>query len=112
MAIENFSRKIMGSGVFHIYIAAGFFGTLIFFVLNSNLFTPLEMTFGTIIVTIALKSISNLMFSLIVLLFDLKHTHEEHDFKMAEDRLNILLNQMNVAEASAQASKIVNEQQK
>jgi hypothetical protein len=106
MAVESFSRKVVSSGVLHTYIATGFFATLIFFVLNSHLFTPMEMMFGTIVVTIALKGVSNLMLSLIILLFDLTNAQEQHKFKLSEDRLNILLNEMSVAEASAQSSKM------
>ncbi len=107
MIIENFSHKIMSSGVFNTYIATGFFGTLIFFILNSHLFTPLEMMFGTIMVTIALKGISNIMLSLVILLFDLKNSKDEQQFKASEDKLDLLLNEMQMKEAQLKTAKVI-----
>ena len=107
MVIENFSHKIIHSGVFNTYIATGFFGTLIFFILNSHLFTPLEMMFGTIIVTITLKGISNIMISLVILLFDLKNTKDEQQFKTSEDKLDLLLNEMQMQEAQIKTAKVI-----
>ena len=43
MVIEKFSQTVINSGIFRLYIATGFFATLIFFVLNAELFTPFEM---------------------------------------------------------------------
>ena len=105
MVIENFSHKVMSSGVFHTYIAIGFFATLIFFILNAQLFTPLEMVFGTILVTIALKGMSNIMFSLIILLYDLQNNQEEQEFKLVEDRLDLLMNELKMQEAKVKTTK-------
>ena len=106
MVIENFSHKIIGSGVFNTYVASGFFATLIFFIFNSHLFTPLEMMFGTIIITTILKGISNIMISLIILLFDLKNTKDEHQFKASEDKLDLLLNEMQMKEAQLKTAQV------
>ncbi len=35
MVIERFSQNVVSSGLFKIYIATGFFATLIFFVINA-----------------------------------------------------------------------------
>ncbi len=96
MVVENFSQRILGSGLFRLYIAAGFFGSLIFFVLNANTFTPLEMAIGIIFITIGLKGLANLMFSLIVLFFDLDKAKEELDFKYNNEKINSLLSELNV----------------
>lgn len=61
MVIERFSQNLINSGIFKIYIATGFFATLIFFVVNSELFSPIEMILGSILITIILKGLSNLM---------------------------------------------------
>jgi hypothetical protein len=108
MEIEVFARKIMSSGILNIYIAAGFFATLIFFILNSHMFTPLEMTFGTIIITIALKGVSNIMLSLIILLFDLEDNQSEHKFRLAEEKLDLLINEMKMQEATMKSVKVNN----
>ncbi len=105
MVIQNFSRQIIEGGIFRAYIAAGFFATLIFFVLNSHLFTPFEMMFGTIIVTIAFKGISNMMISLVILLFNLQGTHDEQAFKIAEDKLDLLMHQMKMNTVESRDSK-------
>ncbi len=105
MVIQNFSQQIIHSRVFSTYIAAGFFATLIFFVLNAHLFTPFEMMFGTVIVTIALKGISNMMISLVILLFNLQDTHDEQSFKIAEDKLDLLIHQMKMGVVESKDSK-------
>ena len=110
MVIENFSKKVLYSGLFNTYIATGFFATLIFFVINSHLFTPFEMMFGTIIVTVALKGISNMMLSLIILLFNLENTKEKYDLHIAEDKLDLLMNEIKMKEARVRASKSIDEE--
>ncbi len=104
MVIENFSRNVMGSGVFNTYIATGFFATLIFFIFNSHLFTPMEMMFGTIIVTIALKGVSNMMFSLLVLLFNLQGLDDEQQYKIAEERLDLLTHEIQMKSAQSKSA--------
>ena len=105
MIIEKFTQNILNSGLFRLYIASGFFGTVVFFVLNSNLFTPLEMTIGVIIVTVALKGISNLMLSMIILFFNLDNKKEEMDFKYNTRKIESLLNELNLNENSAKTAK-------
>lgn len=105
MIIEKFTQNILNSGLFRLYIASGFFGTVVFFVLNSNLFTPLEMTVGIIIVTIALKGISNLMLSMIILFFSLDNKKEEMDFKYNTRKIESLLNELSLNENSTNAAK-------
>jgi len=105
MVVENFSQRILGSGLFKLYIATGFFGTLIFFVLNANSFTPLEMTFGIVFVTIGLKGLANLMFSLIILFFDLNKAKKELDFKYNSEKINSLLSELNVQSTQNKKTK-------
>ena len=106
MVIESFSQKVVASGIFHTYIATGFFGTLIFFIINADLFTPLEMTFGTILITIALKGVSNMMLSLVILLFNLKNTHEKHNFKTAADKLELLVNELQLQDTRLKSATV------
>jgi len=105
MVIEQFSRKVLNSGVLDTFVATGFFSILIFFTLNSYLYTPLEMMFGTVLVTIAFKGVSNMMFSLIILLFDLENAQAEQELKIAEDKLDLLLNEMKMTEARLKSEK-------
>lgn len=98
MIIERFSQTVINSGIFRLYIATGFFATLIFFVVNAELFTPFEMILGTILVTIILKGMSNIMLSLIISLFSLDNKRSEFDFKYNEEKIQIMLNELSVKE--------------
>ena len=48
MVVERFSQNLINTGIFRIYIAIGFFATIIFFTFNAELFSPLQMLFGAI----------------------------------------------------------------
>lgn len=96
MIIERFSQNVINSGVFKFYIATGFFATLIFFTVNADLFTPMEMILGIILVTVILKGISNMMLSLIISLFSLDNKRSEFDFKYNEEKIQIMLNELTV----------------
>ena len=98
MIIERFSQTVINSVIFRLYIATGFFATLIFFVLNAELFTPFEMILGTILITIVLKGMSNLMLSLIISLFSLDNKRSEFDFKYNEEKIQVMLNELSVKE--------------
>ncbi|QDF29846.1 hypothetical protein [Halarcobacter anaerophilus] len=105
MVVEKFSQNVINSGIFRLYIATGFFATLIFFVLNADLYTPLEMMFGIIGVTIVLKGVSNMMLSLIILLFDLDSKRKELDFKYNEEKINEMMAELGVQEAQNVGNK-------
>ena len=96
MVIERFSQTVINSGIFKLYIATGFLATLIFFTINADLFTPMEMILGIILVTIVLKGVSNMMLSLIVSFFSLDNKRSEFDFKYNEERVQVLLNELTV----------------
>ena len=96
MVIERFSQTVINSGVFRLYIAAGFFATLIFFTVNADFFTPMEMILGIILVTVTLKGVSNLMLSLIISLFSLENKRNEFDFKYKEEKIQVMLNELSV----------------
>ncbi|XPV69277.1 MAG: hypothetical protein ACNI25_01575 [Halarcobacter sp.] len=99
MVVEKFSQSVINSGIFRLYIATGFFATLIFFVINADLYTPIEMIFGIIGVTVILKGVSNMMLSLIILLFSLDNKKKELDFKYNEDKIDAMLAELGVQEA-------------
>ncbi len=105
MVVERFSQAVINSGVFRLYIATGFFATLIFFVINADLFTPMEMIFGIVSVTIVLKGISNMMLSLIILLFNLENKRDELDFKYNEEKINAMMSELTVQDAETMAEK-------
>lgn len=100
MVVEKFSQGVLNSGVLRLYIATGFFATLIFFVINSDLFTPLEMLFGIVAVTIVLKGISNIMLSLIIALFSLDNKRSELEFKHNSDKIDALLAELTIQDAA------------
>lgn len=99
MVIERFSQSVINSGIFRFYIGTGFFATLIFFVLNAQMFTPIDMIIGVIAVTVALKGISNLMLSMIILLFSLDNKESEMDFKYNVEKIDAMLSELKVQEA-------------
>ena len=99
MVVERFSQTVVNSGIFRLYIATGFFAVLIFFVLNSELYTPLEMIAGVIGVTIILKGLSNMMLSLVILLFNLDNKQRELDFQYQSEKIDILLNELSIQES-------------
>ncbi len=96
MIIERFSQNVINSGIFRLYTATGFFAIVIFFTINADLFTPLEMISGIILVTVGLKAISNLMLSLIIGLFSLDNKRSEFDFKYNEEKIQVMLNELTV----------------
>jgi len=99
LVVERFSQTVVNSGIFRLYIATGFFAVLIFFVLNSELYTPLEMIAGVIGVTIILKGLSNMMLSLVILLFNLDNKQRELDFQYQSEKIDILLNELSIQES-------------
>ena len=103
MVVERFSQNLINTGIFKIYIAIGFFATIIFFTFNSELFSPLQMLFGAILVTVTLKGFSNLMLSFIVNNFSLDQKRMEFDNRYNEDKINLLLNQLVVKDKKEEA---------
>lgn len=94
MVVERFSQNLINTGIFRLYIAIGFFATIIFFTFNTELFSPLQMLFGAILVTVVLKGFSNLMLSFIVNNFSLDEKRADFDNKYNEDKISLLLNQL------------------
>ena len=94
MVVERFSQNLINTGIFRIYIAIGFFATIIFFTFNAELFSPLQMLFSAILVTVTLKGFSNLMLSFIVNNFSLEQKRMDFDNRYNEDKINLLLNQL------------------
>jgi len=103
--VERFTQNIINSGIFRLYIATGFFATSVFFVINAELFSPFEMILGVIGVTVALKGITNLMLSMIVLFFSLDNKKEELDFKYNSERIDSLLSELSVNANTTQVNK-------
>ncbi len=101
MVVERFSQNVINSGLFRLYIATGFFASLIFFVVNAELFTPIEMIIGIMGITTILKGISNIMLSLIISLFSLENKKEEIDFNYNDEKIDAMMSELNVQEIIA-----------
>lgn len=99
MVVERFSQNVINSGIFRLFIATGFFATLIFFVVNADYYTPLEMIAGVMGVTVMLKGLSNVMLGVIVSLFSLKNKEEEFNFKYNKEKIDMLVSELAVQEA-------------
>ena len=105
MIVENFSHKLLNSSIRNTYVATAFFATLIFFVINANSYTPIEMLFGVTIVTIAFKGLSNMMVSLVILLFNLDNKEEQLEFEKTSQRINGLLNELSLQQTKLKTSQ-------
>ena len=105
MIVENFSKKIITSRLLDTYVAASFFATLIFFVLNSNVYSPFEMILGVIIVTTAFKSVANIMLSMTISLVNLENEQDAVEFEEASNKLESLVSDLAIQEASVQSMK-------
>jgi hypothetical protein len=98
--IERFSKTVIASGIFRFYVAIGFFGTSLFFLFNAHLFTPMEMVLGIIFVTIFLKTMSNIMLSLLILLFSLDNKRAELDFKYHTQKIDELISELTISDSN------------
>jgi len=105
MVIEKFSKKMLDSGIFNTYVATAFFASMIFFVLNSSIFTPLEMMFGIVCSTIIFKGVANIMLSMSISLVNLDNEQDGVDFKKDSDTLESLVNDLAIQEAAIQSNK-------
>ena len=100
MIIERFSKTVIASGIFRFYVAIGFFGTSLFFIFNIHLFTPMEMVLGIIFATVFLKTLSNIMLSLLILLFNLDNKKAELDFKYHTQKIDELLSELTTTDVN------------
>ena len=105
IVVENFTRRVLQSRILNIYVAMAFFATTIFFVLNPDNYTVLEVIFAVIIVTIAFKSFANLMFAMSVAFVNLDNTEDSIEFEKSSSKLDSLVNDLAIKEASVQAAK-------
>lgn len=62
------------------------------FILNSQLFAPIEIVFGAILVTLFLRGAAHIIFSFIVRNFSLDKKVEDFDIKYNEEKIGFLLN--------------------
>ena len=112
MKTEEFSKRLLQSKIFDTYVAAVFFGTIIFFVLNADFYTPIEMMFWVVFVTILFKGLANIMLSLLIALFNLSNEQHRLEFEKASDDLDSLVNDLAIQEAAVQSAKTNNGENK
>lgn len=103
--IEKFSKRLLASKIFDTYVAAVFFASLIFFVVNAQHYTPFEIIFSVVIITIAFKGIANVMLAMIISLFDLENEQDRMEFEEASNRLESLVKDLAIKEAAVQSAK-------
>jgi hypothetical protein len=108
MYIEKFTRGVLRSRVLDTYVAASFFGTVIFFIVNIHLYTPMEVLMWTFVVTIGAKGLANLMLSLMISLFDLSQVEEKNNFEQESERINQLLSELKLQEIEKSNDKMIN----
>ncbi len=107
MIIDKFSQRVVSSNLINTYVATAFFATVIFFVVNANIYTPLEMITGVILVTITFKGISNMMFSLVVLLVNLDNNNKSLEFEKTTSKVNSLLNELQLQKTKLKANQLM-----
>ncbi|RXJ80056.1 hypothetical protein [Arcobacter sp. F2176] len=101
MIIERFSKTVIASGILRFYVATGFFGISLFFLFNVSLFTPMEIVLGIIFATIFFKTLSNVMLSLLILLFNLDNKKAELDFKYHTQKIDELLSELTTTDSNS-----------
>ena len=104
MNVEKFSNNIVKSNILNTYVATAFFATLIYFTINSNLYTPLEILFGVIFSTVFFKGIGNIMFSLVIVFFNLQGQEDEIEFDKLSTKVEGLLNDLALQESKLKAA--------
>ena len=107
MIIEDFSYKLISSKMMNTYVATAFFSTLIFFVLNANSYTPMEMIMGVIFVTVAFKGVSNMMLSLVILLFNLENKEQALEFEHTSSKVNGLLHELSLQKTKIKSNQVM-----
>jgi hypothetical protein len=107
--VEEFSNKVLRSKIIDTYVAAAFFAVIIFFTLNADLYTPIEMLFSVIFVTVAFKGLAHMMAALIILLYDFDNKKESIELGEVSSRINGLLNDLSLQQTRIKAQKTLNE---
>lgn len=100
MVVEKFSNSLIKSGLLKLYVATGFFSVIIFFIINIDFFTLDEIFVGLVLVTIVFKSLSNIIYSLIMKFYSLEPKRKEINFKFNEERINTLMEELKFKEYS------------
>jgi len=112
MVIQTFSKKFLSSKLLDTYVAASFFGMVIFFVLNLEHYTAFEMIFWVVLVTVGFKGLANIMFSLSISLVELDNHQSKIEFEESSNKLESLVNDLAIKEAAVQSSKNAKHQNK
>lgn len=109
MLVENFSNKVLRSKIIDTYVATAFFAVVIFFTLNADIYTPFEMIFGIVFVTIAFKGLAHMMVGLIISLYDFEYKKESVEFGEVSNRINGLLNDLTLQQTKIKSQKTLNQ---
>jgi len=107
MQTEEFSKRLLQSRIFDTYVATVFFAIVIFFILNSSFYTPIEMMVVTVFVTILFKGLANIMLSMTISLFNLSNEQDKLDFEKSSNSLESLVNDLAIQEATTQSNKTI-----
>lgn len=105
MVVEKFTNKFIASRIIDTYVATAFFATVIFFVLNANAFTPIEMIFGVIMATVGFKGLAHFVMALVISLYNLDNKKEEIEFDEQSARLDGLINDLALQQTKLKTSK-------
>lgn len=109
MLVEDFSRRVLQSKLIDTYVATAFFGVVIFFVLNADLYTPVEMVFGVVFATIAFKGVAHMMLALVILLYSFDGKREATELGEVSSRINGLLNDLTLQQTKIKSQKTLQE---
>jgi len=103
--VENFFYKILETRLINTYVAAAFFATTIFFILNISLYTPSEILLWTMIVTLTFKGLAHLMVAIIIFFFDLSKREESVELRKKLNKLETLVNELSIQQAKIKNGK-------
>ena len=88
------------SRIFDTYVATVFFAMLVFFVLNMNSFTPLEIIIGVMVATVAFKGIANIMFAMTISFVTFDKLDDAIEFEKAAGQVETLANELSMKQVA------------
>jgi predicted histidine transporter YuiF (NhaC family) len=107
MIIARFSQRIVQSRMLDLYVATVFFSTTIFFILNSASYTPLEMMYSIVFVTIIAKGFANIMLAMLISLFKFDNEYEKLAFEKSAKEAELLAKELKLKSTKEHNERII-----
>jgi hypothetical protein len=102
---EKIRLKIEHSGIPELFIFLGFIAAIIFYLLNINILTVMDMVVGSILLVIILRAIVNIMIGFTTSLEEIGDIEENMHFQNSYDKLEVALSDLILQETTKSATK-------